>query len=78
MLTQTTAGFINLELEPQDWKRDWRNFLISLKELIPTADREYNPESKVWHIKDTEENQRHIKALRKLYFGSDPNQQDMF
>jgi predicted HAD superfamily phosphohydrolase YqeG len=79
MLAHTVAGFINLELEPQDFKhRDWKGFLADLKELIPISERDYDPESKLWHIKATEENQRHIKALKELYFKADPNQESLF
>ena len=79
MIIHIVAGYINLALEDSDFKyRNWKGFLQGLKDLIPVSTREWNLEEKLWHIEATEENQRHIKALRKLYFPDDPEQIAMF
>lgn len=78
MLSKITAGYIIFEFEQSDWKRDWKGFLVDLKKTIPSNQRKYDSETKIWSIVASKENQMHFDALKKLYFGADPNQEVMF
>lgn len=76
MFSNIVAGYIIFELTEFDWKRDWKNFLADLKELIPSDQREYDSKDKVWRVLATSDNQMHFRALKKRYF-EDENQESL-
>jgi hypothetical protein len=54
-----------LELPPKYWKP----FIDEMKDLIPWADRDYDPKTQVWTISDTY--YQTVIGLRKKHFEKD-------
>jgi hypothetical protein len=81
LLMQSTksAGYIELSFDEWDWKLGdgsvVLDFIKEMKASIPPEDRSYNPETKIWTIK--ERWQYVLRELKGKYF-EDPNQIDIF
>jgi hypothetical protein len=81
--SNTTSFFITLEAA--DFRRRdretgelvWRNALGWLKADIPADQREYDPDSYIWTIKDTPDNRAIAQAIKESFF-EDKNQLRMF
>lgn len=65
MNKQVVAGYINLTFENGDFVgRRALKMIDAIKSRIPTTDRAYDPDKKLWLIKATEANKQ---TLREIY-----------
>jgi len=81
MTVQIQTGYIQIHIEESDWKQyggpKVKEFLGGLKMAIPPYDREYDPDTYIWSIKDRPEYRKCIEQLRDFYF-TDENQIGLF
>lgn len=79
MIKRTVAGYIQITFDDQDFRRHKGGALDMIAGLkkIPPAQRSYDPETKMWLIDDSPENQEFVRNLYIECF-ADKNQITLF
>jgi hypothetical protein len=63
--------------DPKDGQLVWRNALDWLKSDIPTDQREYDDDLRIWIIEDNSDNRAILQAIKNTFF-IDKNQMRIF
>ena len=81
MIIELKAGYIFLTIPTDAWQQFGKarvmEFIGGLKMAIPAYDREYDPDTFVWTIKDLPAYRKVITELKDYYF-TDENQLGIF
>lgn len=81
MIITVQTGYIQLHIENHEFKQFGKarieEFIGGLKMAIPGYDREYDPDTYIWTIKDLPAYRRVIEELKDFYF-TDENQIEIF